>query len=61
MFQSSTIIRELALNLGKVIFALKRSVKLHCYWICGCVAACHNWSLNCGMAFLLFGMMCSVY
>jgi len=42
MFQFSTIIRELALNLAKVIFMLKHSVKL-----CGCVAACH------GMACLL--------
>ena len=31
MFRSSTIIRELALNLAKVIFVLKHSVKLHCY------------------------------
>ena len=28
MFRSSTIIRELALNLAKVIFSLKYSVKL---------------------------------
>ena len=28
MFRYSTIIRELALNLAKVIFILKRSVKL---------------------------------
>jgi len=28
MFRSSTIIRELALNLDKVIFILKHSVKL---------------------------------
>ena len=28
MFQSSTIIRELELNLAKVIFMLKHSVKL---------------------------------
>jgi len=30
MFRSSTIIRELALNLAKVIFILKHSVKLCC-------------------------------
>ena len=42
MFRSSTIIRELALNLAKVIFTLKHSVKLHRYLLCGCVAACHG-------------------
>ena len=31
MFRSSTIIRELALNLVKVIFTLKHSVKLHVF------------------------------
>jgi len=40
MFRSSTIIRELALNLAKFIFMLKHSVKLRCYLLCGCVAAC---------------------
>jgi hypothetical protein len=39
MFRSSTIIRELALNLAKVIFTLKHSVKLRRYLLCGCVAA----------------------
>ena len=42
MFRSSTIIRELALNLVKVIFMLKHSVKLRRYLLCGCVAACHG-------------------
>jgi hypothetical protein len=42
MFQSSTIIRKLALNLAKVIFILKYSVKLRRYLICGCVAAYHG-------------------
>jgi hypothetical protein len=45
MFRSSTIIRELALNLAKVIlvFMLKHSVKLRRYLLCGCVAAsCHT-------------------
>jgi hypothetical protein len=42
MFRSSTIIRELALNLPKVIFMLKHSVKLRRYLLCGCVAACHG-------------------
>ena len=40
MFRSSTIIRELALNLAKVIFLLKHSVKLRRYLLCGCVATC---------------------
>ena len=48
MFRSSTIIRELALNLAKVMFMLKHSVKLLRYLLCGCVAACH-------------GMMCVLY
>jgi len=39
MFRSSTIIRELALNLDKVIFMLKHWVKLRRYLLCGCVAA----------------------
>ena len=42
MFRSSTIIRELALNLAKVIFTIKHSVKLRRYLLCGCVAACHG-------------------
>ena len=36
MFRSSTIIRELALNLAKVMFMLKHSVKLRCYLFCEC-------------------------
>ena len=32
MFRSSTIIRELALNLAKFIFMLKHSVKLRRYY-----------------------------
>ena len=42
MFRSSTIITEPALNLVKVIFTLKHSVKLRRYLLCGCVAACHE-------------------
>ena len=42
MFRSSTIIRELALNLAKVIFMLKHSVELRRYLLCGCVAACYG-------------------
>jgi len=41
MFRSSTIIRELPLNLAKVIFTLKHSVELRRYLLCGCVAAYH--------------------
>jgi hypothetical protein len=48
MFRSSTIIRELALNLSKVILTLKHSVKLRRRLLCGCVAACH------GMACVLY-------
>ena len=40
MFRSSIIIREPALNLTKVIFMLKHSVKLRRYLLCVCVAAC---------------------
>ena len=42
MFRSSTIIRELAMNLAKAIFMVKHSVKLRRYLLCGCVAACHG-------------------
>ena len=42
MFRSSTIIRDPALNLAKVIFTLKHSVKLRSYLLCGCVVACHG-------------------
>ena len=42
MFRYSTIIRELAMNLAKVLFTLKHSVKLRRYLLCGCVAACHG-------------------
>jgi hypothetical protein len=45
MFRSSTIIREPALNLAKVTFMLKHSVKLRRYLLCGCVAACHGMAL----------------
>jgi hypothetical protein len=42
MFRSTTIIRELVLNLAKVIFMLKHSVKLRRYMLFGDVAACHT-------------------
>jgi hypothetical protein len=42
MFWSTTIIREFVLNLAKVIFMLKHSVKLHRYMLLGDVAACHR-------------------
>ena len=48
MFRSLTIIREPILNLAKVIFILKRLVKLHRRILYGCVAACH------GMACVLY-------
>jgi len=50
MFRSSTIIKELALNLSIVIFTLKHSVKLRRYLLCFCVAACH------GMACVLYAV-----
>ena len=42
MFRSTTIIRELVLNLAKVIFMLKHSVKLRRYMLFGDVVACHR-------------------
>ena len=39
MFRSSTIIRELALNVAKVVFMLKHSMKIRHYLLRGCVAA----------------------
>ena len=44
MFRSSTIIRELAMNLAKVVFTrmLKHSVELRRYLLCCCVAVCHG-------------------
>jgi len=44
MFRSKTIIRELVLNLAKVIFILKHSVKLRRYtrMLFGDVAACSH-------------------
>ena len=47
MFRSSTIIREPALNLAKVIFMLKHSVKLRRYILCGCVATCCHTTETC--------------
>ena len=42
MFESTTIIRELVLNLAEVIFMLQHSVKLGRYMLFGEVAACHR-------------------
>ena len=47
MFRSSTIIRALALNLAKVLFTLKHSVKLRSYSLfivrlCGSMSCCHT-------------------
>jgi hypothetical protein len=38
MFQSMTIIRSLHMSLAKVTFI--KSVKVHHYGLCGCLAAC---------------------
>ena len=48
MFRSSTIIRELALNLAKVIITLKHSVKLGRYLLCGMCGSMlpHNRIIN---------------
>jgi hypothetical protein len=46
MFRSSTIIRELALNLDKIIFMLKHSVELRRYLLCGCVEACNTHAIS---------------
>ena len=48
MFRSSTFIRELALDLDKVIFTLKHSMKLRPYLLGGCVADMlpHNRIIN---------------
>ena len=40
MFRSSTVIGEPALNLAKIIFILKHSVKLDRYLLRGSVGAC---------------------
>jgi len=42
MFRSTTIMRELILNLAKVIFMLKHSVKLSRYMLFGVVCTAHN-------------------
>jgi hypothetical protein len=55
MFRSSTVIRELAPNLAKVIFMLKHSVKLRRYLLCGSVAACHE------MACVLYAVLRTAY
>ena len=44
MFQSSTVIRELALNMAKVIFMLKHLVKLRRYF-----TECFNININLAM------------
>jgi hypothetical protein len=51
MFRSSTIIRELALNLVKIIFMLKHPVESPRYLLCGCVAACQ------GMTCVLYAVL----
>ena len=48
MLRSSTIIRELALNLAEVIFMLKYSVKFSRYLLCGLCGSMlpHNRIIN---------------
>ena len=47
MFRPSTIIRDLALNLVKVIFMLKHSVRLRRYLLCSCDSMLpHNSIIN---------------
>ena len=57
MFRSSTTIRELVLNLAKVIFMLKHSVKLRRYtrMLFGDVAACHR------AACVLYAVLCTAH
>jgi hypothetical protein len=51
MFRTTTIIRELVLNLAKIIFVLKHSVKLRRYMLFYDVAACHKAEcVLCGVA-----------
>jgi hypothetical protein len=45
VFRSTTIIRELVLNLAKVIFILKHAVKLCRYMLSGDVAACCRYTV----------------
>ena len=47
MFWSTNIIRKLVLNLAKVIFMLKHSVKLSRYLFFVDVAACHRAACIC--------------
>jgi hypothetical protein len=42
MFRSPTIFTELTLNLAKIMFILRYSVKLRRYLLCGCVTACYH-------------------
>jgi hypothetical protein len=47
MFRYSTIIREILLNLAKVIFMLKHSVKLRRFMLCGVGTAVAQWLRCC--------------
>jgi hypothetical protein len=49
MFRFTTIIREVVLNLAKVIFILKHSVKLRRYMLYGDVAACTERRVLCAV------------
>ena len=57
MFRFSTIIRELEMNLAKVIFILKHSVKLRRYLLCGCVAAYCIYSIGYPMLYIQFELL----
>jgi ABC-type Mn2+/Zn2+ transport system permease subunit len=62
MFRSTTIIMELVLNLGKVIFMLKHSIKLHLYMLFGDVAACHRAAcVLCALHGLFVIVLCRIF
>ena len=60
MYRSTTVIRELVLNLAKVIFMLKHLVKLRRYMLFGDVAACHRAvCVLCAVHSLKFTLKCT--
>ena len=58
MFRSSTIIRELALNLAKVIFILKRSVKLRRHYYAVVWQHVMEWRVCCMLCRILHSVSC---
>ena len=60
MFRSTTIIRELVLNLAKIIFMLKHSLRLRRYILFGDVAACYRAAHSCRQGNNSFGKMLHV-